>query len=126
MDIWHSERGRQARQTLLRQTAAGDDPELAELAREVLAGRMELREVMYSEAYGEILHDRMQPLLAMWEALSEQERQDAITNADTLLEHAVGGIEDQEEPAPPPRPAPRRPQPTEDETFEFDTYLRRR
>ena len=131
-DIWSSERGRQARHKLLRLAAAGDDREIAELAREMLAGRMDFRDPTLSSAYSEILLRRLEPALQTWEHLSESEREYARDHAEELLAEAISAIEEAPEPAqtdnPTPTSARARTRPTVDDEEDFDlrTYLRRR
>jgi hypothetical protein len=123
-DIWSSERGRQARHKLLRLAADGDDPEIAELAREILAGRMEFRDALNSSAYSEILLSRLQPKLRIWADLPESEREYARQHADELLTEAISAIEEI-----PIEPAQTKPpavaEEVDDEDFEQRTYLRR-
>lgn len=126
-DIWLSERGRQARHKLLRLAAAGDDPEMAELAREMLAGRVSLRDATHTSAYSEILLRGMDPMLRTWEQLPESERHYARDHAGELLAEAISAIEglpdperrDAETPVDTREPA------DDDEDFELRTYLRR-
>jgi hypothetical protein len=125
-DIWLSERGRQARHKLLRLAAAGDDPETAELAREMLAGRMSLRNATYTAAYSEILLSRMDPMLRTWEQLSESERRYARDHAGELLAEAISAIEELPDPERRDAETPVDTRETaDDEDFEQRTYLRR-
>ena len=113
-DIWPSEPARQARRKLLRLAAAGDDPEIAELAREILAGRLRFRDALGSSAYSEILLTRLEPELSGWA--------DASGHPEDLLTEALAEIEEFPEPAVPPTRAAT---PADDEDFEQRTYLRR-
>lgn len=114
-DIWPSERGLQARHKLLRLAAAGDDAEIAELAREILTGRLRFRDALGSPAYSEILLTRLEPELSGWANTSDSHPED-------LLTEALAEIEEFPEPATPPTPAMT---PADDEDFEQRTYLRR-
>jgi hypothetical protein len=123
-DTWYSERGREARHKLLRLAATGDDPELAELAAEMLAGRVSLRDATHTSAYSEILLTRMEPMLQTWEQLPAREREYAREHAGELLAEAISAIEglpdpDTRTPVEAPEPA------DDDEDFELRTYLRR-
>lgn len=123
-NIWHTERGRQARDKILRMAAEGDDPEIAELAREILGGRIQFRDALVSSAYSEILLSRLEPQMQFWENLSESQLEYARYHADELLGEAISAIEElSDQPARTDRPAPSQPDHTE-EDFEQHTYLR--
>jgi hypothetical protein len=92
-DVWYSERGRQARHKLLSLAAESDDPEGAEMAREILSGRVEFRDILSSSAYSEILLSRLQLLADLWDGMSESERTYAQDHADQLLAEAISAIE---------------------------------
>jgi hypothetical protein len=125
-DIWLSERGWQARHKLLQLAAAGDDPETAELAREMLAGRVSLRNATHTSAYSEILLSRMDPMLRTWEQLSESERHHARDHAGELLAEAISAIEELPDPERRDAETPVDTRETaDDEDFEQRTYLRR-
>jgi hypothetical protein len=92
-DDWDSGRGRQARHKLLRLAAAGDDRELAEMARDILSGRVEFRDMLASSAYSEILVNGFQPLADLWDGMSETERAYAQDHADERRAEVLAAIE---------------------------------
>jgi hypothetical protein len=93
-DVWYSGHGREARHKLLRLAADGDDPEMAEMAQEVLSGRVDFRDILSSSAYSEILQSGFQSLVDRWEGMSENERTHAQNHADELLAEAIAAIEE--------------------------------
>jgi hypothetical protein len=119
-DIWSSERGRQTRHKLLRLTASGDDPEMAELTQEILAGNITFGDSLTLSGYSEIVLSRLQPIVRIWQSMSEGERQHARPCRGASRRGDLG----HRGPAGRPTPAYRSPDETE-ESFEDRTYLRR-
>jgi hypothetical protein len=67
-------RARLLRESLRRLADQGDQPELRELARDVLGGRTTLRAAMESPAYRGALGQRMDAFLDWYRKLSPEER----------------------------------------------------
>lgn len=124
-DVWATVRGRQAELAILRRTAEGANPVLAELAREVLTGRHGMRELARSSAYAEEMYQRMRPLFDRWQAMSDAERHEAAANADRYNQELLALFETRfttraQTPARPPHAAV-----ADDEDFSERSYLRR-
>lgn len=95
------EQAAQFTRTLRKVTESGvGGPDLQDLARKLLSGRMDLRDVLDSPAGARALGAGLEPLRSKWEALPESERQ-AIR--DERPEAVAPGEADD-----PPAPRPRR------------------
>lgn len=107
------------RHDLLRRLAANDrDPALAEMARELLAGRTTPAGVLTSGIYDEALAPGVQAFTSWYTSASEQERQAAAQQGEKVLA-------DLADDAPVTRPRrPPRPRGGEDDDFSDRTYLR--
>jgi hypothetical protein len=70
-------RARRLRRSLETLADRGGDPAVREMAREVLAGRLSLREAANVPAYGEAMRQGMQKGLRAYAAMSESERREA-------------------------------------------------
>ncbi|WP_146104650.1 hypothetical protein [Streptomyces cinnamoneus] len=64
----------------------GDDDVLREMAREVLSGRIGLREAMRVGAYADALGEHVQPVRAAWEQMPQAEREQYTHEARQLLD----------------------------------------
>ncbi|MGW4127273.1 hypothetical protein [Amycolatopsis japonica] len=113
-----NEKIRQAQQAVLRQAAKGENPVLAELAREVLAGRRTLRDAALSSAYSEALAESAMRFL---DAVREVDAADFEQAAkEHPLDELIATLDDEDEPEPPAgSPPARRP---EDDT-DFDAPI---
>lgn len=117
--------------TLLRAAARGGDPEIGDLARDVLAGRHTLREAINSTAYAEAISRRLAGPAEQWAAMSESARQQALADAPRAVDRLLERVEeierklDEQDQARPPstvrQPARRRID--DDETMEDVSYL---
>ncbi len=80
LDVAHGDRG--AARLLygsLRQVAEhAGQPELREMAREVLSGRITLRQAVQSDAYREVLSGRLGEFMAWYRNLDPQERDEQV------------------------------------------------
>ncbi|GAA3370110.1 hypothetical protein GCM10020367_15440 [Streptomyces sannanensis] len=63
----------------------GAGPVLREMAREVLAGRLGLREAMHAPEYAEALGERVRDVTTAWERLPAEERDWQTAQAERLL-----------------------------------------
>ncbi len=107
---------RQAREVLLRRLAAGKDPVLAEMAREVRAGRTTLREAAFG-GYREALTVLTEKAAASMRQVSEDDMHWAMREhtLDDAIEQLDAIPDPEPEPEPPaPSPRARRPEPEED------------
>lgn len=107
MNPWRTEQGRRALDTRLRLLAGGRG-ELAEFAREVLAGRARPHDLLYSPLLDERTLAAIDAEIDRWHALPEAQRQAALSRVqeDTLAEIAALAALDPEpqSPAPPKDP----------------------
>jgi hypothetical protein len=119
---WATEQGRAARAELLRRVAEGEG-ELAEYAREVLAGRVEARMLLYSSVLSDEAMNTMHRMADQWNALPGDQREAMVADADAQLRERIAALaeaadgagddrlsppeEDEEEPAWPLGPHPR-------------------
>ncbi len=71
----------------LRELATGSAGDvLQEMARDVLAGRIGLREAVCVRAYADVLTERLETARAAWERVPPQERERQTAEARRLLE----------------------------------------
>lgn len=70
-------RARRLRRSLEALADRGSDPAVREMAREVLSGRLSLREAANVPAYGEAMRRGVQDGLRAYAAMSESERREA-------------------------------------------------
>ena len=70
-------RARRLRRSLETLADRGGDPAMREMAREVLAGRLSLRDAANIPAYGEAMRQGVQDGLRAYAAMSESERREA-------------------------------------------------
>jgi hypothetical protein len=68
---------------------AGDDERLQELAREVLAGRVDLREAASSDAYGEALAGQFRRLQEWRDQIGDEEYRRQATEARRQAEQLL-------------------------------------
>ena len=108
---------RHQRQLLIRLAANDQSPALAEMARELLAGRMTPAQVINTRAYDEALGAGSEALASWYASTSEEDRQAAAEQGRAelvrLTEDELAGVPD----GPPAEPRrPRAPEPDEDMT----------
>ncbi|RZQ61942.1 hypothetical protein [Amycolatopsis suaedae] len=108
---------RRFREALLRKVAAGKDPALAEMAREVQAGRISMRDAAFG-AYREQFTALREKAAAALRDVSKEDMDRAM--AEYTLDDAVEQFDAMPDPEPdeepPAKPAPaRRPEPEDDE-----------
>jgi len=109
------EKVRRLRESLLRKLAAGKDPALAEMAREVQAGRITLREAAFG-AYRKQVTVLAEKAAASMRQVSKEDLERAME--EYTLDDAIEQVDAAPDPEPvePPTPPPaRRPEPDEDE-----------
>ncbi|MEU0882026.1 hypothetical protein ABZ345_25715 [Lentzea sp. NPDC005914] len=99
---------------LLQQLAANDkSPALAEMAKELLAGRMKPADVLTSRAYDEVLGPGAEAFTSWYATTSEEEKEAAAEHGRAelvqLASDELAGVPDR-----PAEPAARAPEPEED------------
>ncbi|MCP3798902.1 hypothetical protein NLX83_06490 [Allokutzneria sp. A3M-2-11 16] len=106
------------RQGLEQMATGAAGPELRDLATDVLSGRGDIRKLMMSSAYEEVVSARSADFMQWYGGLSEAEREEHAARGEAYLDEVRA--EDVRRPA---RPAPR-PEPIDDEDWPPTTYLR--
>jgi hypothetical protein len=88
MDIAQNDpvRARNLRLTLEKLAESGSNETVKEMAREVLSGRLGLREAVAIPAYSEGLVESMQPFKEKWAQLSDTEREELAAEGQRLAE----------------------------------------
>lgn len=125
-----------ARHNLLRLVAAGDDQELADFAKDVLAGRCTLRELAGLPLGGESVHRRAEQLRRRWDQLTETQRSELVARAAEQRAATMATLADLDvdtmlteldrrrgRPPAPPRRASTGPRDGDDEDFSALSYL---
>lgn len=109
---WATEQGRAARAEEFRRLAEGEG-EQAEFAREVLAGRVEARALVYSAVLSDEAMGNLHALVDRWHALPDQEREEIVAAADERTRERIAALAEAagepDEPTPPdedPRSGP--------------------
>jgi hypothetical protein len=100
----------------LRRLARGDNPVLAEMAREVQSGRMTLRDAVTSSAYSETLTKVVERVVAQRTVEERQRAVDPSAIDEYLAQHETPDEEDDE-------PAEQTPPPTEATDEEFSAPI---
>jgi hypothetical protein len=101
---WATPQGRVARAETLRRLAQGEG-EIAEYAKEVLAGRVDERALLYSSILSDNAVSNLHQMVDQWQALPEDQRADLVANADTRLRDDIAALaEAATEPDPPAGP----------------------
>jgi hypothetical protein len=72
--------------SLQRLSAGAAGPELAEFARDVLDGRIDVRTAAHSEVYGMVLGDALSRFRQWQDELTDQQRQQVVSDVLTSLE----------------------------------------
>lgn len=93
MDEPYPDRRQNALRIAARLAEDADDRELAEFARGLRSGSYTVRELLTSSAYGELLRRGLTPMVETWDAMSESERQQAITEAEDAEQRIVEAFE---------------------------------
>lgn len=88
-------RARRLRRSLELLAERGQDPAVREMAREVLSGRLSLREAANVPAYGEAMRQGMQEGLRAYAALSESERREAEEEGRRQLDRIQGELDEE-------------------------------
>lgn len=88
-------RARQLRRSLESLADRGGDPAVREMAREVLSGRLSLREAANVPAYGEAMRAGMQVGLRAYAEMSESERREAEEEGHRQLDRAQQELDEE-------------------------------
>lgn len=100
---WRTERGRLARHHQLVLLARGEG-DLADFARDVLAGRAKPEDLLYSSYLSEETLESAHAGIDEWHALPETEQQAAITGAEAATRAEIAGLAALDLSDPPARP----------------------
>jgi hypothetical protein len=88
-------RARQLRRSLETLAERGQNPTVREMAREVLSGRLSLRDAANVPAYGEAVRQGMQEGLRAYAALSESERREAEEEGRRQLDEVQAELDEE-------------------------------
>lgn len=102
MDVWNpwqTEAGRTAQQIRLSHLAASSG-ELAEFAREVVAGRAEYRDVLYSQVLSDDGLAGVRTAIGEWNELPRPAREQMIADAGSALSRYIDAVVETGLPAP--------------------------
>lgn len=100
---WRTDEGRKAMDTRMR-LLAKQPGDLGEFARDVVAGRMRPRDLLYSSVLAEDTVTALRSAADAWHALPETERQAAINAAPATTAVDIAALAAHSEPEPPPPP----------------------
>jgi hypothetical protein len=119
---------RHRRQLLQKLAENTKSPELAEMAKGLLAGRLTPSGIVTSGVYDEALGSGVRAFSSWYSTASEHEKQDAARNGEAKLEQLAeeerAGVPDggpAAAPAPPVSPPPRRRRGGEDDDHNYDS-----
>ncbi|MEU6147594.1 hypothetical protein ABZ848_45505 [Streptomyces sp. NPDC047081] len=96
MDIAKDPAEARAMRKALQQIAGGGAGEaLKEMAKEVLSGRVGLRQATQTSGYTDALAEKVQPFREQWDAMSETERQSRAAEGQRALDEYRREIEEE-------------------------------
>lgn len=112
---WDTEQGRIARAEMFRRLAQGDG-ELADFAKDVVAGRASPRDLITSNVLSDGFMDTLRTAVEKWHELPDGDREERVAGADTAMRERItqlaeSAVEDQ-------KVRSRRPEPPDDELYE--------
>ncbi|MFD1150560.1 hypothetical protein [Saccharothrix hoggarensis] len=102
---WQTPAGERAQQVRLRVLAQGRG-EVAEFAREVLAGRASIRDVVYSPVLSDAALEPVRSSVAAWDRMSNAERERLAAEAANHTEERIAALNALDVPAESTRRAP--------------------
>jgi hypothetical protein len=117
---WNTEQGRIARIEAFRWLARGEG-ELADFARDVVAGRATARDLVTTPGLSDAALGAVRGAVEEWQALPDDERERLVAESDTAMRERIAGlvssaVEHRKTTA-------RRPEPPDDEPYERPVIL---
>lgn len=85
---WDTEQGRIARAAAFRQLAQGEG-ELADFAKDVVAGRATPRDLITSNVLSDAFMGTLRTAVEQWQALPDSDRERLVADADTSMRERI-------------------------------------